>query len=157
MKLCQEINSGFTALGASRILPPWLQVLVRGKVDRHYKYTTFTVRDIQYAVLNLGYTVDKILASETLTKASDGPDPNLAIRHLKRNGVPSQLLLCHSTMRGHHGIPWGAMSHYMNGASYMVGDTQQISIHLTIMVRNFGGDVFCDSTHAVICDLHNRR
>jgi all-trans-retinol 13,14-reductase len=42
-----------------------------------------------------------------------------------------------------HGV---TMSHYMNGASYTVGATQRISIRLTSMVRNFGGDVFCDST-----------
>lgn len=38
------------------------------------------------------------------------------------------------------------MAHYAEGACYTVGPTQNISIRLTSMLRNFGGEVFCDAT-----------
>jgi all-trans-retinol 13,14-reductase len=34
MDICQEINSGFVALGIKRVLPSWLHFLVRNRVDR---------------------------------------------------------------------------------------------------------------------------
>lgn len=37
-------------------------------------------------------------------------------------------------------------AHYAQGASYTVGPTQNISIRLTSMLRNMGGEVFCDAT-----------
>jgi all-trans-retinol 13,14-reductase len=39
MAICREINSGFVALGMSRILPKWLQFLVRERVDRYVNMT----------------------------------------------------------------------------------------------------------------------
>jgi phytoene dehydrogenase-like protein len=146
MKICQDINSGFTALGVSRLLPSWLQFLVRDRLSRLMKYASFTVRDVQHAVLNLGYSSEQILASESLPRAPEGPDPDFSIRRLKG-------ILCHpigdyavqprdATMAA-HGV---TMAHYMDGASYTVGATQKISIRLTSMVRNFGGEVFVDAT-----------
>jgi phytoene dehydrogenase-like protein len=146
MEVCSDINSGFTALGISRILPPWLQFLVQNKVNRLHRYASFTVRDVQHAVLNWDYTPKMLLKSRTLPKAPEGADPDLAIRRLKG-------ILCHpigdyavqprdATMAA-HGV---TMAHYMGGAAYTVGATQKISIRLTSMVRNFGGEVLVDAT-----------
>lgn len=38
------------------------------------------------------------------------------------------------------------MAHYLNGAAYTVGPTQNISIRLTSMVRPYGGEVLIDAT-----------
>ena len=38
------------------------------------------------------------------------------------------------------------MAHYMDGASYTVGPTQNISIRMSSMLRNFGGEALCDAT-----------
>lgn len=38
------------------------------------------------------------------------------------------------------------MAHYMEGASYTKGPTQNISIRVSSMLRNFGGEVLCDAT-----------
>jgi all-trans-retinol 13,14-reductase len=146
MEICQQINSGFTALGVSRLLPSWLQFLVRDKIDRLMKYASFTVRDVQHAVLALDYSPEQIISSEVLPTAPSGPDPDHAIRRLKG-------ILCHpigdyavqpreATMAA-HGV---TMAHYMDGASYTVGATQKISIRLTSMVRSFGGEVLVDAT-----------
>ena len=146
MDVCQDINSGFTALGISRILPSWLQFLVQDKVDRLMKYAAFTVRDTQYAILNLGFTPEQLLSCKKLPKAPLGADPDPVIRRVKG-------ILCHpigdyavqprdATMAA-HGV---TMAHYMDGGAYTVGPTQMISIRLTSMVRNFGGEVLVDAS-----------
>lgn len=146
LDICEQINSGFTALGVSRLLPSSLQFLVRKRVDRLMKYASFTVREVQHAVLKLGFSAEDIIASEKLPDVPDGPDPDYAIRRLKG-------ILCHpignyavqpreATMAA-HGV---TMAHYMDGGSYTVGATQKISIRLTSVVRNFGGEVFVDAT-----------
>ena len=38
------------------------------------------------------------------------------------------------------------MAHYAEGAAYTVGPTNNISIRLSSMVREMGGEVFCDAT-----------
>lgn len=38
------------------------------------------------------------------------------------------------------------MAHYMEGAAYTVGPTQNISIRMSSLLRNFGGEVLCDAT-----------
>ncbi len=38
------------------------------------------------------------------------------------------------------------MAHYAEGAAYTVGPTQNISIRMTSMLREMGGQVFCDAT-----------
>jgi all-trans-retinol 13,14-reductase len=144
--VCQEINLGFTALGISRILPSWLRFLVKDKIDKLMKYATFSVREVQHAVLNHGFTAQEILSAESLPKVPEGADPDPCIRRLKG-------ILCHpigdyavqpreATMAA-HGV---TMAHYMGGAAYTVGATQKISIRLNSMVRNFGGEVFVDAT-----------
>jgi all-trans-retinol 13,14-reductase len=146
MKVCQEINSGFTALGVSRLLPSWLHFLVRDKINGLMKYASFTVRDVQHSVLNLGYSPEQILSSETLPKAPEGPDPDYSIRRLKgilAHPIGDYAVQPRDATMAAHGV---TMAHYMDGASYTVGSTQKISVRLTSMVRNFGGEVFVDAT-----------
>lgn len=88
MAICQEINSGFTALGVSRLLPSFLQFLVRKRLDHLMKYASFTVREVQHAVLKCGYSPEEILAADKLPEVPKGPDPDYAIRRLKG-------ILCH--------------------------------------------------------------
>jgi all-trans-retinol 13,14-reductase len=82
MDLCKDINGGFTALGLSRVLPGVLRFLVRGRVDRLRKFASMTVRDVQYAVFNLGYTKDELL-QKGCPKAPDGPEPDPVLRRIK--------------------------------------------------------------------------
>jgi hypothetical protein len=80
MNLCEVINDGFTALGLSRVLPTCLRFLVKKRIDTLYILASYTVRDVQYAVLNLGYTQDDLLRD--CPKAPSGPDPDPSIRRL---------------------------------------------------------------------------
>lgn len=81
MDLCEAINDGFTALGISRVLPKWLHFLVRKEVGRLYTYASYTVRDVQYAMFNLGYTKEDLLRD--CPKAPEGTEPDPTIRRLK--------------------------------------------------------------------------
>jgi all-trans-retinol 13,14-reductase len=87
MDLCTEINDGFTALGLNRILPRWLHWTVQKRVDRLMKFASMTVRDVQYALFNLGYTADDLI-ERGCPKAPQGPEPNPVLRRLKA-------VLCH--------------------------------------------------------------
>jgi hypothetical protein len=82
MDLCMDINQGFTALGLSRVLPSFLQFLVRERVNRLMKFAAMTVRDVQYAMLNLGYTAEQLLTLGCPSCPS-GPERDPAIRRLK--------------------------------------------------------------------------
>jgi len=82
MDLCDDIQSGFTALGISRVLPSCLQFLVRGRVDRLMTFAAMTVRDVQYAMFNLGLTKEQLL-QDGCPRAPDGPEPDPSIRRLK--------------------------------------------------------------------------
>ena len=84
MDICKDIHAGFTALGISRVLPNCLQFLVKGKVDRLMKYASLTVRDVQHAVLKLGYSQEQLLAEyQNIPKAPEGPDPDPSVRRMK--------------------------------------------------------------------------
>jgi hypothetical protein len=84
MDICKDIHVGFTALGISRLLPNCLQFLVKNKVDRLMKYASLTVRDVQNAVLNLGYSQSQLLAEyQNIPKTPEGPDHDLSVRRLK--------------------------------------------------------------------------
>lgn len=82
MDLCRDITCGFTALGLSRVLPGFLQFLVKKRVERLLSFAKMTVRDVQFAMLNLGYTKDDLL-NKGCPKAPDGPEPDPTIRRLK--------------------------------------------------------------------------
>jgi phytoene dehydrogenase-like protein len=147
MDICMDIHTGFTALGISRILPTWLQFLVQDRVDRLMKYASLTVRDVQHAVLALGYSKEQLLAEyKRIPKAPDGADPDTSVRRLKAvltHPIGDYAVQPRQATMAAHGI---TMAHYVDGASYTVGATQKISIRLTSMVRSFGGEVFVDAT-----------
>jgi len=82
MDLCDDINSGFTALGISRVLPSFLQFLVRARIDRLMTFAAMTVRDVQFAIFNLNYTKERLLR-DGCPRAPDGPEPDPSIRRLK--------------------------------------------------------------------------
>ena len=160
---------GFVALGIKRLLPRWLQFLVRFKVERLYKLAEYTVRDAQHAVLSLGYTADDLYKNCPKAPAGDEPDPT--IRRLKavlthpigKNVVlflcivsSTYLLKCQSILHtgdyavqpkeatfAAHGV---TAAHYVNGGAYTVGPTQNISTRLTSMFRSFRGEALIDAT-----------
>ena len=52
------------------------------------KLASMTVRDVQYAILNLGYTEEMLIREETCPKAPEGREPNILLRKVKG-------ILCH--------------------------------------------------------------
>ena len=137
-----SIHVGFTALGISRLLPNCLQFLVQDRVDRLMKYASLTVRDVQHAVLKLGYSKDQLLAEyQRIPKAPDAVEPDTSVRRLKAvltHPIGDYAVQPREATMAAHGI---TMAHYVDGASYTVGATQKISIRLTSMTRAFGGEV----------------
>jgi all-trans-retinol 13,14-reductase len=151
MDLCLEVNSGFTALGISRILPPFLLSLVSKKIERLYKLAAMNVRDVQYAIFNLGYDADELL--RTCPKAPDEPEVDPIIRRLKAiftHPIGDYAVEPKEASFVAHG---GATAHYSRGAAYTVGPTQKISLRTLYMVREFGGDVLTDAyVHDIIIE-----
>jgi len=145
MNVCEEVNAGFTALGISRVLPSWLQFLVKKRVDRLMTIASMTVRNVQYAIFNLGYSSEQLI-NEGCPEAPDGPEPDLAIRRLKAvltHPIGDYAVQPRDATMAAHGV---TMSHYRDGAAYTVGATQNISIRSSSMVREFGGEVLVDCT-----------
>lgn len=83
MELCDVINDGFTALGTTRVIPAFLYFLIpkRHTIDQLYKLASYTVRDVQYAVFNLGYSVNDLLLD--CPKAPPGNEPDPVLRRVK--------------------------------------------------------------------------
>lgn len=81
MNLCELINDGFTALGLSRVLPSFLHGIVRRRIDQLYKLGSCTVKDIQFAVFNLNFSVEDILTH--CAKAPQGSETNPVLRRIK--------------------------------------------------------------------------
>lgn len=145
LDLCRDINQGFTALGLSRVLPSFLQFLVRAKVDRLMTFAAMTVRDVQYAMLNLGYSPDD-LVSHGCPRAPPGSEPDPSIRRLKAvltHPIGDYAVQPREATMAAHGV---TMSHYMDGACYSVGATQKISLRSTAVVRAMGGEALVDAT-----------
>uniref|UniRef100_A0A6U6GTW2 Amine oxidase domain-containing protein n=1 Tax=Odontella aurita TaxID=265563 RepID=A0A6U6GTW2_9STRA len=153
MDLCQEINNCFVALGVSRILPAWLsRILVGNRVDRLMKFAAMSVRDVQHAILNVGYTAEDLL-EEGCPTAPEGPDPDPSIRRLKAvltHPIGDYAVQPRDATFAAHGV---TMTHYMGGASYTVGATQNISVKTSSLLREFGGEVFVDANvHGIIIE-----
>jgi all-trans-retinol 13,14-reductase len=145
MDLCLDINQGFTALGLSRVLPSFLQFLVRDRVDRLMKFASMTVRDVQYAMLNRGYTADQLL-EHGCPSAPPGPEPDPSIRRLKAvltHPIGDYAVQPREATMAAHGV---TMSHYIDGACYSVGATQKISLRSTSVVRALGGEALVDAS-----------
>ena len=155
IKVCTRINQGFTALGLSRILPSWLHFCLRKRIHSLHKFASMTVRDVQYAVLNLGYTPERLL-QEACPQAPPGTEPDPTIRRLKAvltHPVGDYAVQPRDATMAAHGV---TMAHYRDGAAYTVGPTQNISIRLSSMVREFGGEVLVSATIRGIIVEHGR-
>jgi all-trans-retinol 13,14-reductase len=145
MDLCMDINEGFTALGLSRVLPSFLQFLVRKRLDRLMTIASMTVRDVQYAMLNLGYSIDYLIKNGC-PPAPAGPEPDPSIRRLKAvltHPIGDYAVQPREATMAAHGV---TMAHYMDGACYSVGATQKISLRSTAVVRAMGGEALVDAT-----------
>jgi hypothetical protein len=93
LEVCNRINRGFTALGLSRILPSWLHFVLRKRIHSLHNSASMTVRDVQYAALNLGYTQERLLQEECLP-ALPGFEPDPTIRLSRRFSRHFTLDLC---------------------------------------------------------------
>jgi len=82
MNIYSDVHRGFVALGLSRVLPRCLRFLVQPKVDELMKLASFTVRDVQYAILNLGYSKE-LLLEHACPHAPLEEDHDLVRRRLK--------------------------------------------------------------------------
>jgi hypothetical protein len=144
MDLCDVVNDGFTALGMSRVVPSFLHFLFQMRVKKLYKLASYTVRDVQYAIFNLGYSIDDLLRD--CPSAPEGPEPDPVLRRVK--GVLNHPIGDYAVQPRVATFAAQAitMAHYMEGASYTVGPTQNISIRSTAMVRAMRGEVLCDAT-----------
>lgn len=81
MELATIINKGFTALGTKRVTPPFLHFLLSKKVNQLYKLASYTVRDVQYAIFNCGYSISDLY--EDCPTAPPGNEPDPVLRRLK--------------------------------------------------------------------------
>jgi phytoene dehydrogenase-like protein len=145
LDICDEINDGFTALGLTRVMPKLLHFLVQKRVDRLFKYASMTVRDVQYSVFNLGYTADRLL-TQGCAKAPIGAEPDPTLRRLKAvltHPIGDYAVQPRDATMAAHGV---TAAHYMDGACYCVGPTQNISIRESSLLREFGGEVLVDAT-----------
>jgi all-trans-retinol 13,14-reductase len=144
MELCDVINDGFTALGTSRVIPSFLHFILRKRIDRLYKLASYTVRDVQYAVFNLGYSIEGLLYD--CPKAPPGNEPDPVLRRVKgvlNHPIGDYAVQPRVATFAAQGI---TMAHYMEGAAYTVGPTQNISIRSSSMLRATGGEVLSDAT-----------
>ncbi|KAG7338997.1 FAD dependent oxidoreductase [Nitzschia inconspicua] len=144
MNLCDVVNDGFTALGISRVVPSMFHFFLQKRINKLYKLASYTVRDVQYAVFNLGYSIDQLLQS--CPTAPEGPESDPVLRRVK--GVLNHPIGDYAVQPRVATFAAQAitMAHYMEGASYTVGPTQNISIRSTAMVHAMGGEVLCDAT-----------
>jgi hypothetical protein len=146
LNLCLDISSGFTALGISRILPACLLFLVNKKVARLYHFAAMTVRDVQFAIFNLGMTVEELSKCVVCPKAPSGPEPDPSLRRLKAvltHPIGDYAVQPRDASMAAHGV---TAAHYSGGAAYPVGNTQHISTILTSVVRDLGGEAFTNAT-----------
>lgn len=108
------------------------------------KYGAMTVRDVQHAVLSLGLSKEHLLVG--CPKAPPGQDPNPTIQRLKAvlaHPIGDYGVQPRDASMAAHGV---TAEHYIDGGSYTVNATQNISINLTSVVRAYGGEVLVDAT-----------
>jgi len=144
MELCRVVNEGFTSLGWSRILPSFLHFMLRKRIRQLRQLASYSVRDVQYAIFNEGYSIEDLL--KDCPKAPRGPERDPVLRRVK--GVLNHPIGDYAVQpRVATYVAQGiTMAHYMEGAAYTVGPTQQISIRSSAMLREMGGEVLCDAT-----------
>mmetsp|Transcript_8993 Transcript_8993/g.12794 ORF Transcript_8993/g.12794 Transcript_8993/m.12794 type:complete len:715 (-) Transcript_8993:40-2184(-) len=141
--ICKDINTCFTALGISRMIPRFLRIFTRKKLERLYTYASMTTRDVQYAIFNLGYTKEDILLKGCPIAPLDA-DSDYRLQKLKAvltHPIGDYAVQPMESSMAAHGV---TMSHYMNGGSYTVGPTQNISVNLTSVMRSYGSEAFVE-------------
>ena len=144
MELSVLINEGFTALGWTRIVPPFLRFLLRKQVDELYTLASYSVRDVQYAIFNKNYSIVQLL--KDCPTAPDGEEPDPVLRRVKavlNHPIGDYAVQPRVATFAAQGI---TMAHYAEGAAYTVGCTNNISIRMSSMLRAMGGEVLCDAT-----------
>lgn len=150
--LCLEINDGFTALGISRVLPSCLHFLVSKRLKRLYKIASMTVRDVQFAIFNLGFDTNRLYL-ESCPPAPSSPDTDPILRRVKTvltHPIGDYAVQPREASMAAHGV---TMAHYSRGASYTVGPTKNISERATSILPLFGGEVFTNAlVHEVIVE-----
>lgn len=141
MTLSTMINKGFTALGWTRVLPKFLHFIVRSRVDQLYKLASYSVRDVQYALFNKGYSIEQLLADCPKCPPGNERDPVLRrVKAVLNHPIGDYAVQPRVATFAAQGI---TMAHYMEGAAYTKGPTQNISIRMSSMLRNFGGEGEC--------------
>lgn len=144
MELCDVINDGFTALGTTRVIPSFLHFLYRKRVKTLYKLASYSVRDVQYAVFNLGYSIQDLL--NDCPQAPPGTEQDPILRRVKgvlNHPIGDYAVQPRVATFAAQGI---TMAHYSEGAAYTVGPTQNISIRESSILRAMGGEVLMDAT-----------
>eukprot|EP00457_Paulinella_chromatophora_P001798 gb/GEZN01001800.1/.p1 GENE.gb/GEZN01001800.1/~~gb/GEZN01001800.1/.p1 ORF type:complete len:678 (-),score=70.35 gb/GEZN01001800.1/:694-2727(-) len=149
--LCNQIHCGFTALFLQLALPWPINLIFRGPVNRLYAFGRFTVKQAMHLVLERGWTAEQVLAlgrkkQELVLPEAEQESKNPSI-------VRAQGVLCHpigdyavqpaqATLAA-HGV---TLMHYLDGGSYSVGPTQDISRRLAKPVIQNGGAVLVGVT-----------
>lgn len=144
MELCTIINDGFTALGISRVLPSFLHFLVKSRIDTLMKLASYTVWDVQYAIFNLGCSLDYL--RKYCPKAPFDVEPDPVLRRVKAvltHPIGDYAVQPRDATFAAHGI---TMAHYLKGAAYTVGPTQNISVRSSSLLREMRGEVLIDAT-----------
>lgn len=107
------------------------------------KYGAMTLRDVQHAVLSVGLSKEHLLVG--CPKAPSGLDPSPTVQRLKAvlaHPIGDYGVQPRDASMAAHGV---TAEHYIEGGSYTVGPTQNISINLTSVVRAYGGEVLVDA------------
>lgn len=141
MGMYNDVCKGFVALALKRVLPKWLHFLVERKVKELMRFASLTVRDVQYAVLDLGYSKEDVLKS-----CPKELDPDASLQRLKAilaHPIGDYGCQPRDASMASHGV---TAAHYMNGSSYTVGPTQNISIRIANVIQDCGGEVLVDAT-----------
>lgn len=143
-EICHDVHDGFVALGILRLLPKCMSFLVNDKVNRLYKYGAMNVRDVQHAILKLGYTSEQLLRN--CPKAPEVKEDDPSVRRMKAvlsHPIGDYAVQPREATWAAHGV---TATHYMTGGAYSVGATQNISTRLTSTCRSYGGEALIDAT-----------
>ena len=164
----QHSHKGFVALGIIRLLPNCLGFLVKGTVDRYvidfpgqlyihelylflqskihllllfrlYQYGKLTVRDVQHAVLSLGYSGEDLLRN--CPKAPEGNEVDPSIRRMKAvltHPIGDYAVQPKNATFAAHGV---TAAHYVSGGAY-TGKYQLWGLNVFIRGAEFQAQTF---------------
>lgn len=115
---------------------------------RLQQYASLSVKDVQYAVLNLGCNKEQLLSPTSRVRAppSYATTDSEELQRLKAilaHPIGDYGVQPRDASFAAHGV---TAEHYIEGGSYTVGPTQNLSTHLISVIRAHGGDAFVDAT-----------